>query len=398
MANAIEFLKQEELTLFQNSDGTIKFIRIIDRLFDFLNSRSPFGKGFKKPITPNCIQNLRNIVDEYIQYLFSLQNKEGKSLYSTYRKTFIYGMAVAAKSVLDVTEDLFIENKSYKYILTYTFSQDHIELLLSKIRSRHGFNNNPNALQFRNAMRQILLRNDIKQYTNANCIELDTNISGSICKFTWKKRRQSLFNDLNNNISEDDVNSDNDIEDECNRGSMSVHPIMTKLNEYIMYYLCGYIVKKLSYNINCYSCALNLTKSQNEHNYSHTETFSKFLDFSNNGGLITPSIYVYKICIETEKLDIATNGYTELSIKQLHLKVITKVKNKFALDSSIFPNLMCDNVSVLDLPHKIRLLILISSRYINIRLHSYVKFYLQEVLKPIRKRHKLTKQILFYKE
>lgn len=62
VANAIEFLKQEELTQFQNSDGTIKFIRIIDRLFDFLNSRSPFGKGFKKPITPNCIQNLRNMV------------------------------------------------------------------------------------------------------------------------------------------------------------------------------------------------------------------------------------------------------------------------------------------------------------------------------------------------
>lgn len=66
VANAIEFLKQEELTQFQNSDGTIKFIRIIDRLLDFLNSRSPFGKGFKKPITPNCIQNLRNMVDEYI--------------------------------------------------------------------------------------------------------------------------------------------------------------------------------------------------------------------------------------------------------------------------------------------------------------------------------------------
>lgn len=165
-----------------------------------------------------------------------------------------------------------------------------------------------------------------------------------------------------------------------------------------MYYLCGYIVKKLP-NINCDSCALSLTKSQNEHNYAHTATFSKFLDFCNNGGLISPSICVYKICMETEKqLDFITNGYTELSIKQLNVKVITRVKNKFALDSSIFPNLICDNTSVLDIPHKIRLLILISARYIKVRLHSYSKFYLQEVLKPIRKRHQLTKQILFCRE
>lgn len=38
VANAIEFLKEETLERFQNSDGTIQFIRIIDRLFDFLNS------------------------------------------------------------------------------------------------------------------------------------------------------------------------------------------------------------------------------------------------------------------------------------------------------------------------------------------------------------------------
>lgn len=64
--------------------------------------------------------------------------------------------------------------------------------------------------------------------------------------------------------------------------------------------------------------------------------FAKFLDFSNNGGLIRPSISVYKICIETEKqLDIATDGYSELSVKQLDLKVISRVKNNLALDSSI---------------------------------------------------------------
>lgn len=87
------------------------------------------------------------MVEEYIQYLFLLGNIDEK-LCCTSRKTFIYGIAKAAKSVLDVAENLFVENKFYKYILTYKFSQDHVELLFSKIRSRHGYNNNPNALQF----------------------------------------------------------------------------------------------------------------------------------------------------------------------------------------------------------------------------------------------------------
>lgn len=102
--------------------------------------------------------------------------------------------------------------------------------------------------------------------------------------------------------------------------------------------------------------------------------------------------------METGKqLDILTDGYTTLSIKNLYIKVITKVKNKFPLDVSIFPNLACDNVSISDMPHKI-LLILVNSRYIKIRLHYYAKYYLQEILKPCRKRFQLTKQILFYRE
>lgn len=314
VANAIKFLEEEGLEQFKNSDATVKFIQVIDRLFDLLNSRSPFGKGFKKPITPCCILHLRNMVEEYTEYLFSLRNVEGKSLCCTSRKTFIYGLILAAKSVFDVAEDLFAENNSYKYILTYKFSQDHIEILFSKIRSRHGYNNNPNALQFQSAMRQLLLRNDIKHSTNANCIALDTDLSGSVFRFMWKKHKQSLYHDIYN-FNESNDESNNRVE------SQFILPSMIKLNEYIMYYLCGYIVKKLS-NINCYSCALSLTKSQNEHNYPepHPETYSKFLDFCNNGGLTSPSTCVYKICMETEKqLNIITDGYTELSIKQLNI-------------------------------------------------------------------------------
>ena len=53
VADAIEFLNVSmKLTEFQNSDGTVKFVRMIDRLFDMLNSRNPLGKGYKQPLRP----------------------------------------------------------------------------------------------------------------------------------------------------------------------------------------------------------------------------------------------------------------------------------------------------------------------------------------------------------
>lgn len=49
-ANALNFLKVSQIDGFKDCGPTIKFIKIIDEIFDFLNFRNPFAKGFKKPI------------------------------------------------------------------------------------------------------------------------------------------------------------------------------------------------------------------------------------------------------------------------------------------------------------------------------------------------------------
>jgi hypothetical protein len=51
VANAIEFLDSSvKIPEFCDSKGTVKVIRVIDQLFDMLNSRNPLGKGFKTPL------------------------------------------------------------------------------------------------------------------------------------------------------------------------------------------------------------------------------------------------------------------------------------------------------------------------------------------------------------
>lgn len=70
---------------------TVVFLRVIDRLFDFLNSRSPFGKGFKKPLYQNDIENQKKIILPLIEYLLKLTDIKDIPLVSTPRKTFVIG-------------------------------------------------------------------------------------------------------------------------------------------------------------------------------------------------------------------------------------------------------------------------------------------------------------------
>lgn len=50
VANAMKYLKSTGMEEFQDYKATTKFIEIIDSIFDILNSKNPFGKGFKKPL------------------------------------------------------------------------------------------------------------------------------------------------------------------------------------------------------------------------------------------------------------------------------------------------------------------------------------------------------------
>lgn len=80
--------------------------------------------------------------------------------------------------------------------------------------------------------------------------------------------------------------------------------------------------------------------------------------------------------------------------QNLDLKIINHCIRLFSLDSNIFPYLSCENVSILERPHKLVLITIIAKKYLKIRLHSFSKTY-TESINVISNRHKLTKTILF---
>ena len=136
VASAIEFLRDEALLMeFQGSEATCEFIKQIDLAFDLMNSRNPLEKGAKQPVTLEYFPSWTSHCDKLAEYIFNLKTERGTYLRRDRRQTAIWGFVFSMKSVKAIAQDLLNHNRHpYQYVLTYKFSQDHIELLFNKIR------------------------------------------------------------------------------------------------------------------------------------------------------------------------------------------------------------------------------------------------------------------------
>lgn len=399
-ADALLFLKDICMQGFYNVDATVKFCRTIDHIFDFLNSRNPFGKGVKSPITTSNISKLESVIIPLVNYLFTLKVKNKNNtisfIYQTAKKSFVIGFAVAIKSLFSIAKLIFNQNPLYKYILTYKCSQDHIEILFARFRQRFGANNNPNVLQFKVALKQILLKNAIKCKTNGNCNSFDDDVFGALLEFKWNKKKDNT-GELNfETIDEIDQETLNrNILLNCTNSSMS------EAKQNILYYITGYVVRKISKHIDCVSCIQSLLLSQTsiDHNYPIPQLYTKLTSLKNLGGLFLSSESSFKVIIEAEKYYLyLTNNLTKINVPNLQKKIIFYVINKFALDFNIFNSLNCENVGLLDRPHKIFLITHLVKRFLSVRLQSYGKQFSSDVLNTVSQRQKLTKTILFYNQ
>lgn len=133
-------------------------------------TQNKFGKKFKSSLTLKNVMELQSYLQHIISYLKELKDVDGTKLVNRLRKTFILGFAVFSNSILAIAKKLLNrEYNKFEYVLTYRFSKDQIEMLFSKTRSRLGWNNNPNALQFKWALRALLQKNQITASEKANC-------------------------------------------------------------------------------------------------------------------------------------------------------------------------------------------------------------------------------------
>ena len=338
-------------------------------------------------------------------YLLSLKTKATppQFLSTTQRKTFIIGFVACVKSTICMaTEMVSAPTNPFKYLLTYKFSQDHIELLFSCIRSKGGWNNNPNCLQMKYALRKMLMRNAITASTSQDVIQsfpcfISENITRKL-RVKLKKRPQNktipLF--MLRNLDQEQH---------------------SEFVSNVLYYITGYIISQIINRTSCPSCKSCLVSSPTDlttsiqHNcssatYHEARNASAFTHFIKKGGLKIPSSSVYRTVEYSEHVFKAMvsgkDGNEIRNQAKLKERMVIQVNKHFMLDTTA--TLFSDhedgiNKSLVEDDHKATLKC-IANKYFTLRLFTYGKKHERKVLDKGKQsdRHGLNKLILFNNE
>lgn len=354
VAKALEFCSEVlMLQNFTNVGPTVEFIKIMNSLFDILNSRNLFHFSFKKPL---CMKNANVILpflDKADSYIRGLKTHcDGTSLLDTNRHTGFLGLRVCISSVKLLYSNLIVKQQCLKYLPTYKLSQDCLELFFCSIRAQGGYNNNPTARQFQAAYKKLLVHVEVKESFRGNCIPLEEL---SILKInpihqinvTSREYSASDFSSFDYTSLENDHNYLPD--------PLSIYA------KNIIVYIAGYVVHYLKAKIVCEQCLDTLISTSRD-----TFLYS-FIDLKNKSGLQYPSEDVIEICLKCERIlkhEIIVVGIARISIDKIKNLILRQF-----VSSNIFSNLVTHSFdqNVLD-NHRFLLIKIIIERYLNVRI------------------------------
>ena len=391
VADAIEYCTNDlKLKAFEGSEATVKFIRLFDHLFDVLNSRNTFAKGFKSALRLGNKQSWNPFLDDCYQYIKGLRAADGTLIQFTRRKTAFIGFMTNIRSIQGLFNDHVEKDESpMKYLLTYKFSQDHLELFFGAVRAAGGFNNNPTSQQFTAAYKRLLMRTNVKG-GQGNCIRQDMTGILNVTGDTYRVREHDIT------ITDAALARKYDITDKNFQQldhDYAEIPNITSISEYkqaAISYIAGYVAKMASKKLLCITCIAALGSKTRKP--VHT-----FISFKDRGGLWKPAASVVKVCEVTElrvqKMLAFTSGklpqgkgvlqgVTSCVLQDLD---ISKIFND--LDQHMFESTATDN-------HIFILIKTIASCYCKIRFHHLAKETTQRISGDIV-RKRLNKLVLF---
>lgn len=191
VADTLEQLCEDQYEQFMGCESTVKFIRLVNNVFDVQNygDGKPKDEHFKQPLCESNIRKFRELCQEFEEFMSHVEvdeyqkKKKNGNIRKVTRKHVLksrisvgfFGFLNNIKCVLGIYTD-YIESGLLKDFYNFQFSQDHLETYFSLIRSSLGWNNNPNQVQFMAAYRKLLVCTPHLTARGGNCIISSTNV------------------------------------------------------------------------------------------------------------------------------------------------------------------------------------------------------------------------------
>ncbi|XP_043762290.1 DNA transposase THAP9 isoform X3 [Cervus elaphus] len=163
VVRALECLLSLGLPPFQNCVGTIHFLRLINNLFDILNSRNFYGKEFKGPLLPETFNKINHVLTEAKTIFVTLSDTSNNQILKGKRKLGFLGFLLNAESLKWLYQNyVFPKVMPFPYLLMYKFSQDHLELFLKMLRQVSVTTSNPTCMAFQKAYHNLETRHRLQ--------------------------------------------------------------------------------------------------------------------------------------------------------------------------------------------------------------------------------------------
>lgn len=210
------------------------------------------------------------------------------------------------------------------------------------------------------------------------------------------------FRSEKRNVKEAENVTNNDDETIVDLIADTLNYTLSEYQENIIYYIAGFIVRKLLKSLDCMYCLdilLNKPAQNEDHIYSvEPALYNKFTNFVSSGGLLHPSTIVFNIVAFTEKQFRVLHD--KKGIQTLHLKKLIEksVIQHFCEKMHLFvPHHPIVEEQIFEDLHEIQLMRQIANLYFKCRINAHLKSINQKVGgRKLGIRQKFTKLILFH--
>ena len=266
---------------------------MFNALFDIFNSRNLLSRQFKAPLCVGNQHKWLSLFSEAAHYIRNLKKSDGTLIIHSRLKTGFIGFLAGISAFEDLFQNVVV-NGPLNFILTYKFSQDHLELFFAAVRCRLGSNNNPSCKQFNDIVKRLLVHNQI-QSSSGNVLPLDSTVLLTT----------SPSNDLLSLKRDAPLISESDGSTFFKLGKVEKFQLscaiqgLTSYKKSGIFYISGYVVKMVEPAVKCEDCKMALHGSNAD---LETDEFSKLQIQKSWGRLKIASQDVVQVCFETEKV------------------------------------------------------------------------------------------------
>lgn len=180
---SLEYLVENE-GYHQSYKTTAWFIKQVAKWFNLMTSRSPIIalSKFKEEKYKETLQFLQEFMDLFKNITIGCKGKW---------KPCQTGVLLATQSILDL-QNIFLNKKNYKFLLTSRFTQDCLENLFSSIRSIQPI---PNALQFKCNLKLVCIAQYLKNVSKSSYEQDDREFLGDLLDFSQIPKKVDLQTD-----------------------------------------------------------------------------------------------------------------------------------------------------------------------------------------------------------